>query len=188
MKKKQLIAIVEGGIMIALAYLLSILKVWEMPQGGSITLACLPLIVYAYRRGFLNGLTASTAFAVLHFALDPYRSFHPVSILFDYLLACAVLSLMGVKANENTIINSVKIIFIYLVKYIFAVLSGVIVFYSYAPGFASGESATLGEALKNTGVWLYSAGYNSYLFAEMAVMVILFGILRKAVLTRFKVT
>lgn len=183
MKKDKLIAIVEGGIMIALAYLLSMIKVWQMPQGGSVNLTCLPLIIYAYRRGFLNGLTAATAFSVLHFALDPYRSFHPVSILFDYLLAYAILALMGFKANENLIMNTAKIIFIYIVKYILGVLSGVIVFFAYAPG----EFSTLGEAIKSAGVWIYSAGYNSYLFVEMALTAVLFVVLQKAVLKRFSV-
>lgn len=183
MKKDRLIAIVEGGIMIALAYLLSMFKGPEMPQGGSISLKWLPLIIYAYRRGFFNGLTAATAFSVLHFALDPHHSFHPVSILFDYLLAGAVIAIMGIKANENLIINSAKLILVYILKYILGVLSGVIVFFAYAPG----EFDSLGKAIRNMGVWIYSAGYNSYLFVEMIMIIVLFGALQKAVLNRYTI-
>ena len=48
MKRSNLLRIVEGGIFIALSMILDYIKIWKMPQGGSVTaLAMLPLILYS---------------------------------------------------------------------------------------------------------------------------------------------
>ena len=41
----------EGGVMIALALVLGLLKVFELPQGGSISLEMLPLLFFCVRWG-----------------------------------------------------------------------------------------------------------------------------------------
>ena len=49
---KKLITLVESGLMIALATILSYIKIFDMPQGGSITaVSMLPIILYATRWG-----------------------------------------------------------------------------------------------------------------------------------------
>ena len=54
--------LIEGSMMIALATVLSIFKLVEMPYGGSVTLASmLPVIIFAYRHGILWGLGAGFA-------------------------------------------------------------------------------------------------------------------------------
>ena len=42
-------ALCEGAIMVALAQILGYLKLFELPQGGSITVAMVPIIYIAYR-------------------------------------------------------------------------------------------------------------------------------------------
>ena len=42
----------EGAIMIALAQILGYLKLYELPQGGSITLSMLPIFLFCSRWGF----------------------------------------------------------------------------------------------------------------------------------------
>lgn len=50
MKRSNLLRIVEGGIFIALSIVLDYIKIWRMPQGGSVTaLAMLPLILYSQK-------------------------------------------------------------------------------------------------------------------------------------------
>ena len=53
---KLLQKLTESAIMIALATILSLVKVIDMPYGGSVTFASmLPLIIIAYRYGFSWG-------------------------------------------------------------------------------------------------------------------------------------
>ena len=51
-KKKSsltLRALTEGAIMVAVAQILSYLKLWEMPWGGSIVLSMIPILLYSVR-------------------------------------------------------------------------------------------------------------------------------------------
>ena len=48
----RLRALCEGAIFIALAQVLSYLKLFELPQGGSITIEMLPIFLYCARWGF----------------------------------------------------------------------------------------------------------------------------------------
>ena len=72
MKKSNLTlrALTEGAIFVAAAQVLSMLKLWEMPWGGSVTLAMIPLFVYAVRWGLGPGLLAGFVFGVLQFTFD----------------------------------------------------------------------------------------------------------------------
>ena len=45
MKNQKLRALVEGAVFIAVAQILSMIKLWEMPWGGSVVLAMVPLIL-----------------------------------------------------------------------------------------------------------------------------------------------
>ena len=51
MKKTKLTlrALTEGAILVAAAQVLCYLKLWRMPWGGSVTLAMIPILVYAVR-------------------------------------------------------------------------------------------------------------------------------------------
>ena len=62
MKNTKTNVLVEGAIMVALATVLSFLKVVQFPWGGSITiLSMLPIVVFALRHGVRKGLTVSFA-------------------------------------------------------------------------------------------------------------------------------
>ena len=57
---------VESGLMIALATILSMLKIYSLPWGGSITLcSMLPLFLIAYRHGTKWGTFTALIYAVL---------------------------------------------------------------------------------------------------------------------------
>ncbi|MBT9155525.1 MAG: hypothetical protein DDT37_00492 [Firmicutes bacterium] len=45
MKNRQTLMLVETAVMVAFAYVLSLFRVVEMPQGGSVSLAMLPIFV-----------------------------------------------------------------------------------------------------------------------------------------------
>ena len=61
----------EGAIMVAIAQILSYLKLFgDMVNGGSITFAAFPIVLYALRWGLGKGLLASFAFGVLQLIFD----------------------------------------------------------------------------------------------------------------------
>lgn len=66
----RLRALCEGAIFIALAQVLSYLKLYELPQGGSITIEMLPIFLYCARWGFGPGMLASFAYSILQALLS----------------------------------------------------------------------------------------------------------------------
>ena len=55
----------EGAIFVAAAQVLSYLKLWRMPWGGSVTLAMVPILLYAVRWGLGPGLLAGFVYGIL---------------------------------------------------------------------------------------------------------------------------
>ena len=68
--RKAVRAMVEGAIFVALAEILGYLKLWHMPEGGSISLMMLPIIIFALRWGVGQGLLAGLALGILDFMLS----------------------------------------------------------------------------------------------------------------------
>ncbi|MBQ8719929.1 MAG: energy-coupled thiamine transporter ThiT [Clostridia bacterium] len=106
--------LVESAIMIALATVLSIIKVIDMPYGGSVTLASsLPIVIIAYRHGLGWGLSSGIVYGILQQLLGlstlsyvtGWQSVIAV-ILLDYVVAYAVFGLSGVFSkiakNQHT--------------------------------------------------------------------------------------
>ena len=56
--KISLRALTEGAIFVALAVVVGKLKLFELPQGGSINLAMLPIFIYCARWGWQASSTA----------------------------------------------------------------------------------------------------------------------------------
>ena len=54
--RKQIRMLCEAAIMIALAQVLSYIKLMELPNGGSLTPAMFPIILFAVRWGLGPGL------------------------------------------------------------------------------------------------------------------------------------
>lgn len=167
MKKLTTKMIVEAGVMIALAQVLSYVKIFEAPYGGSVTAGSMvPILLFAIRWGVGPGMLAGVVYGTLQFILGPKYSFHILSILLDYIVAFGLLGLAGIFKNNF------KKIFIGVFIGIFgrfasSVLSGVIVWSSYAP--------------EGTNPWIYSITYNgAYLLPELIISCMLVGILYKA--------
>ena len=69
MKDNKTKILVEGAVMVALATVLSFIRVFKLPWGGSITLlSMLPIVLFSIRRGVKSGLTVSFVFALIQFA------------------------------------------------------------------------------------------------------------------------
>ena len=63
--------LVESAIMVALAAVLSLIKIWKMPLEGSVTLlSMLPICLLSIRYGVKWGLFVSAFYSVVQIALD----------------------------------------------------------------------------------------------------------------------
>ncbi len=167
--KNDLLALVEGAAMVALAVVLDLLMslLPSMPNGGSITIATVPLIYYAYRHGAGCGLLAGFVWTFTQLLTG---GFYPppagtlwanvLCFLLDYLLAFTVVGLAPVFARmcgRNRIVGySVGAVVVNLIRYLSSSFSGVILWASYAP--------------EGMNVWEYSFGYNATYMIPNAII------------------
>lgn len=88
-------AITEGAMLVAAAQVLSLIKLYEFPQGGSVTAAMFPIVLYAVRWGLGRGLLAGFVFGGLQLIFDGAYAWGWQSMVLDYLLAFTPLGLAG---------------------------------------------------------------------------------------------
>ena len=143
---------------IALGTVLSYVKIFHFPWGGSITLLSMLVITLpGYFYGFRVGLITGLAHGALQLLIDPYIVF-PLQVVVDYFLAFGALGLSGLFANAKNGLVKGYIVGI-LGRYVFAVISGWIFFGEYA---WEGWSALP-----------YSLVYNGiYVFGEAVITII----------------
>ena len=95
MKRMNLRALCEGAMMVALATALSFLKPYELPQGGSVCIGTLPLLLFAVRWGWRDGGLAGLAYGILQLLVDGAYAWGWASMLLDYGIAFSFLGNPG---------------------------------------------------------------------------------------------
>ena len=159
-----------SAVLIAVSFVLSNIRLFSMPQGGTVTpLSMLPIALCAYLIGTRNGVMAGMALGLVNLIVNPFVV-HPLQLFLDYPLAFASLGLGGPLRNTKAGLPLVYLVGI-AGRFICSTLSGVIFFGSYAEG--TGMSPLL-----------YSVIYNgTYIGAEGAItlLVILMPPVRAAV-------
>lgn len=160
----------ECSVMIALATVLSLFKIAEMPYGGSITIASmLPVAVAVFRNGGAWGLATAlvTSFVQLLLGLKNFSYFTTwQSILalgiFDYILAFGVFALAGVfKRIEKR--QNLAMLYGVLLSSILRYLCHVI----------SGATIWAGLSIPTEAALIYSIGYNAtYMVPETIVLIL----------------
>ena len=91
----------EAAMMVALAQVLSYVKLAEAPNGGSITPAMLPILLYAVRWGAKSGMLAGFVFGLLQLIFDGAYAWGWQSMLLDYLVAFTPLGLAGLFKGKK---------------------------------------------------------------------------------------
>lgn len=121
--------LVYGSLCLALSFVLSYIKLFSWPQGGSITPASmLPIIMFASMFGVLPGIIVGIAYGLLQLIQDPYV-IHWAQLFLDYPLAFGAIGLAGLFKN-NLVLSSLVGGFS---RFIFSFISGFVFFASYAP-------------------------------------------------------
>ena len=144
--KKRLFILVECAIMVSLSFVLSLIKIWEMPFGGSITLlSMLPVCMVSLRHGVKWGLGTAFVYsctqALVSGAVGWGLSVTVLILCFllDYILAFSALGLAGVFGNCGFKRQVSGIFLACLIRFACHYISGVTIWSSGAldAGFAS---------------------------------------------------
>ena len=161
----------EGAMMVALAQVLSYIKLMELPNGGSLTPAMFPIILFAVRWGLTPGLMAGFTFGLLQLIFDGAYAWGWQSMLLDYLVAFTPLGLAGLfKGKKNGIYwGSLLGTFLrFLVHYV----TGATLWAEYMPDEFFGMTMT--------SPWFYSLLYNgSYMLPSIILCLVVFAALYK---------
>lgn len=184
--REMILTIVTGGISLALAFVLSRIELFELPNGGSVTPASvLPIVIFAMAFGPGWGFIVAVIFSLLQ--LIGGWLVTPFQVLLDYTLGYTAYGFIGFAAlpkakriiYRNPLMRFVNggitravifTIIAYIVRWFCSVLSGVIFYAEYAG---------------DMNPWIYSMIYNgSFLSLDLVflliVMIIFYIVLSKA--------
>ena len=163
-------ALCEGAVMVGLAFVLSFVKLYELPNGGSLTPAMFPVLLYGLRWGLGRGLGAGFVFGLMQLLFDGAYAWGWQSMILDYLLAFTPLGLAGLFRGKawgifpGTVLGCAGR---FAVHYISGVTIYRIIEPTALPGLGTFDNAAL-----------YSLAYNgSYMLPNMILAMILAAIL-----------
>lgn len=162
----------ESAILIALATVLSLIAVFKLPNGGSVTIgSMLPILLISFKYDFKWGVLTAFAYSLLQMALGfyppPAQDFvsFALVVLLDYVVAFGVLSLAGPiyrgfsEPADPRLAMTASCLTCFFLRFVCHFLSGVIIWNVYAEG---------------QNVWIYSLLYNgSYMLGEFVITTIL---------------
>lgn len=189
--RTKTLRLVTSGVLLGLATVLSMIKVFELPFGGSITLfSMVPIIVLSYMYSVKWGLLCGTVYGVLQMVLGAtttqafagVNGFSvPVMAMLDYIVAFMVLGLSGVfknKMKNQTLAVVLGSIFAVFLRFLCHFFSGWILWGGYAQSFFEGLSSSFGNFMLSSFsgqllAALYSLIYNgSYMLFELIISVL----------------
>ena len=181
MKNQKLKVLTESAIMLALAFALSSAKLFEMPLGGSVTVASmLPIMIIGFKWGNKAGLITAFLYSITQ-ALQALASGNVfpycegadtliICVVFDYLFPFTILGLAGMlygktkNTNADYIIGASIVVFLRFCSHF---LTGVYIWGQWAPD--------------GMGKYLYSFLYNGgFLGADFAILLVALVLILKS--------
>jgi thiamine transporter len=163
----------EASIMIALATILSMLKIYEAPLGGSVTLlSMVPIILISFRHNIIWGVFSGFVYALLQLLLG-LKSISYVAnaksiflvVIFDFIIAFTVLGLAGIFKNriKNIYLSTILgILFAATLRFLCHFFVGGVVWYELT------KEGGWNDYVATTSIWVYSFIYNiSYMGPEI---------------------
>ena len=150
--KRNTKVLCEGAILIALALILGLIRLYRLPNGGSITLSMLPIILFAVRHGAAWGSMAGCVYGILDYIVGIGISIDWTTMVLDYVLANVLLGLFAglvCGTKRSALWGTVLGVF---GKFLCSYLVGVFVWGKWMPETFLG--------LSMTSPWFYSLLYN----------------------------
>lgn len=156
-----------SAIMIALSTVLSLITIWKMPLGGSITLlSMLPVCMISLIYGCKQGVETAFVYALGQLAIDISAALSwgltaaslIGTIFLDYLIPFTFLGLAGMFRNRGKIGMIAGVITVITFRFICHFISGGIIFDIWC---------------ETDNVWLYSLSYNgTFMLPELLITAI----------------
>ena len=179
--------LVESSLLIAMGVVLSLIKIIDLPYGGSVTIASMfPVMLISYRHGLGFGLISATVFGGIQQLLglktlswvSTWQSVLAV-ILLDYIVAFAVIGLGGLfRGKFGKRADS----------QVYELLAGgaMICLLRYVCHVVSGATVWAGLSIPTRGAIAYSLAYNAtYMIPETLVTCIVIYFVGSALDFRF---
>jgi thiamine transporter len=92
---RRVLILAEIIVFVGTAAALSLIKIFQLPQGGSVTAGSMvPLIWLSLRRGPKIGIFACAVYGLVQLIIEPFI-FNPLQVLVDYPIAFGALGLAG---------------------------------------------------------------------------------------------
>ena len=168
-KKKRILKIAESAVMLSLATALSMVMLFHLPAGGSVTVfSMLPILIIAYRYGFLWGAGVGAIYGVIQMMLGMSALSYATNALaavciiaFDYVVAFAVLAFGGLfrKMKCQPLGFGLGVVIACVLRFLCHFLTGITVWADYSDGIWPVVS--------------YSLVYNgSYMLPEMLITLV----------------
>lgn len=169
MKQSRMLPYVEGALVIAMAVILGMIRIFNLPWGGSVTLlSMLPISLYSIKYGVRKGLEISFIFALFQFiqgisdglfawGLTPVML---ISCIFlDYLLAYTIIGLAGIFRNKGAVGWISGTVIALIIRFFCHFISGALIFNSFGK---------LWDGFSTNNTYLYSLVYNgAYMLPEI---------------------
>ena len=163
-----------GALSIALSFVLSSIRLYRMPTGGSVTPgSMLPMMLFAVSFGMGPGLLAGLAYGTLQYLQGGWW-LNVWQFLLDYLLAFAALGLAGIAHNKKDNWLYISIPVAALGRAVCAILAG-LMWVADTPV----EELTIGT-MQFSSPLLYSIVYNgAYLVPDTLICLLLAFLIAK---------
>ncbi len=169
MKKTRVLA--ECAILIALSTVLSFIKVWQMPWGGSITLfSMLPVCYISIRHGIKWGLGSAFVYSCIQLFCSGALNWGLTAgmlvacMIFDYIVPFTVLGFSGMFSSKGVAGAVAGTSISIVLRFVSHFVSGVYVWVS---------AGKLWSGFETSKPWLYSLVYNgAYMLPELIMTVI----------------
>ena len=170
---KQIVAMIECSMMIALSTVFSLIKIIDMPYGGSVTIASmLPIVIAAYRHGFLWGLGTALTNSVIQLLLginnlsyfSTWQSILAI-ILLDYVVAFGVFAISGLFRRVEKRQN---------LAFLYGILASSLL--RYVCHVISGATVWAGLSIPDNAALLYSLSYNATFMIPETIVLVAVGV------------
>lgn len=170
MEKKSALRLTESAVMLAFAVVLSMVKLVDLPYGGSVTaFSMLPPLLIAYRYGTRWGLFTALAYSLLQLLMGLKNLNYATSamavvaiLVLDYVAAFLALGLGGVfrrAGRPQAVALTAGTLLACALRYLCHVISGCTVW--------------AGLSIPDTQALLYSLAYNAtYMLPETLITVL----------------
>jgi len=187
-QKKKTTILAECAILTALAVVLSMIKIYDAPLGGSVTLfSMVPILIAASRHGSAWGFGTAFVYSVTQLLLGissvawvPTPGGILLCCLFDYIIAFSLLGMPGLPVFRRNKLPGLMIggALACILRFVSHFFCGAVVWYSIT------LEGQWNDLVMELGMWSYSFVYNiTYMGPEIVITLIalpiLYGVLKR---------